>query len=137
MARKPKQRITKEQLDYICEQIADGRTVDSICLEQGFPSYRTFYRFLQEDEDAYVQYRKARAIQAEMLRDQIINIIESPLPTDPKLAMAEVQRRRLEVDQKDKYVRQLAPMGIRNRAEDDGNAKVSGTITLKWDDSNG
>lgn len=137
MARKPKQRVTKDQLDYICEQISDGRTVDSICLEPGLPSYRTFYRFLQEDEDAYVQYRKSRAIQAEMLRDQIIDIIEAPLPTDPKLAMAEVQRRRLEVDQKDKYVRQLAPMGIRNRSEDDGNAKVSGTITLKWDDSNG
>ena len=137
MARKPKQRVTKEQLDYICEQIADGRTVDRICSEPGLPSYRTFYRFLQEDEDAYVQYRKSRAIQAEMLRDQIIDIIEAPLPTDPKLAMAEVQRRRLEVDQKDKYVRQLAPMGIRNRSEDDGNAKVSGTITLKWDDSNG
>ena len=61
-------------------------------------------------------------------------IIERPLPEDPKLAMAEVQRRRLETDQKDKYVRQLAPLGVRNKAEDN-DTKVSGTITLKWDDS--
>ena len=80
---------------------------------------------------------KARAIQAEILRDQIIDIIEAPLPEEPKLAMAEVQRRRLEVDQKDKYVRQLAPLGIRDRAEDNQQNKMSGTITLKWDDSNG
>jgi hypothetical protein len=49
--------------------------------------------------------------------------------------MAEVNRRRLEADQKDKYVRQLAPLGIRNKAEDQASdGKVSGTITLKWDD---
>ena len=42
----------------------------------------------------------------------------APLPNDPKLAMAEVQRRRLECDHKDKYVRQLAPSGLRDRAED-------------------
>ena len=57
------------------------------------------------------------------------------LPNDPKLAMAEVQRRRLEVEQKDKYVRQLAPLGLRNRPEDQGDKKFNGTITLKWDES--
>ena len=68
--------------------------------------------------------------QAEVLRDSIIELVERELPTDPKLAMAEVQRRRLEADQKDKYIRQLAPLGIRDRSED---KQASGSITLSWE----
>ena len=66
----------------------------------------------------------------EVLRDSIIELVERELPTDPKLAMAEVQRRRLEADQKDKYIRQLAPLGIRDRSED---KQASGSITLSWE----
>lgn len=135
MSKKP--RVSAEQFERICEEIADGKTLERICMANDLPSWRTVLRHVQEDDDAYYQYRKARALQAEMLRDQIIDIIEAPLPTDPKLAMAEVQRRRLETDQKDKYVRQLAPLGIRDRAEDNADKKVSGVITLKWDDANG
>jgi len=58
------------------------------------------FRHVQDSEEAYQEYRKARALQAEVLRDQILEIVERPLPDEPKLAMAEVQRRRLEADQK-------------------------------------
>ena len=133
MAKRP--RVSVKQFDQICEELADGKSLERICKSDSLPSWRTVLRHVQEDDEAYFQYRKARALQAEMLRDQIIDIIEAPLPTDPKLAMAEVQRRRLETDQKDKYVRQLAPLGIRDRAEDSADKKVSGTITLKWDDA--
>lgn len=128
-------RIKQEVFDKICELIADGLSLTRICTADEFPSWKTVLRHVQDSDDAYQQYRKARALQAEILRDQIIDIVEEPLPTDPKLAMAEVQRRRLETDHKDKYVRQLAPLGIRNKAEDTADSKVSGTITLKWDDS--
>lgn len=130
-----KARLTKEQFSEICEQIADGMSLTRICNENAkYPSWKTVLRHVQDTDEAYQEYRKARALQAEVLRDQIIDIIEMPLPEDPKLAMAEVQRRRLEVDQKDKYVRQLAPLGVRNKVEDSADSKVSGTITLKWDD---
>lgn len=118
----------------ICDGIVDGMAVRRICNADDLPSYRTFLRHIQEDDAAHDAYRKARAIQCEILRDDIIDLVEAPLPTDPKLAMAEVQRRRLEADQKDKYIRQLQPLGVRNKAEDAAESKVSGTITLKWDD---
>ena len=56
----------------------------------------------------------------------------APLPCDPKLAMAEVQRRRLECDYKDKYVRQLAPSGLRDRAEDQQRGVTGGKIMISW-----
>lgn len=130
MPRKP--RLTKQQFKTICEQLAEGRSLMKICSQdESLPSWRTVLRHIQEDDESHEEYRKARAIQAEMLRDEIIEIIEAPLPDDPKLAQAEVGRRRLEVEQKDKYVRQLQPLGIRNKAADQ-DSKVQGTITLKW-----
>jgi len=132
MPRKP--RVTKLQFKSICEQLAEGNSLMKICSQDELlPSWRTVLRHIQEDDEAHEEYRKARAIQAEVLRDEIIEIIEAPLPDDPKLAQAEVGRRRLEVEQKDKYVRQLQPLGIRNKAADQ-DSKVQGTITLKWGD---
>ena len=87
-------------------------------------------RFVREDEEAHTRYREARQIQAETMRDDIIAIVEAPLPEDPKLAMAEVGRRRLEVDAKDKHIRQMQPSGVRDKAED--KPKDSGTLVLKW-----
>ena len=52
------------------------------------------------------------------------------MPADPKLAMAEVQRRRLEADHKDKHIRQMQPSGLRNKPEDANNG--AGSITLTW-----
>ena len=46
------------------------------------------------------------------------------------LAMAEVQRRRLEADHKDKHIRQMQPLGIRDKADD--KQQQSGTVTLTW-----
>ena len=90
-------------------------------------------RWVQEDEEAYTAYRIARTLQCEVMRDQIIDLVEAPLPDDPKLAMAEVQRRRLEADHKDKHIRQMQPLGIRDKADD--NKQSSGTVTLSWQDA--
>ena len=84
---------------------------------------------MKEDEDAYEQYRTARTLQCEAMRDAIIDLVEQPLPADPKLAMAEVQRRRLEADHKDKHIRQMQP-SLRNKPEDANNG--AGSITLTW-----
>lgn len=133
MARK--ERVSKRQMSTICDGIVDGLSLNKILAsDRSLPSYRTIMRHIQEDDEAHDQYRKARAIQVEMLRDEIIELVEKPLPDDPKMAQAEVARRRLEAEQKDKYVRQLQPLGLRNKAEDQNNA-VSGTITLKWNDT--
>lgn len=131
MAKRP--RVSKQQMKAICEQLAEGLSLYKICSVDELPSWRTVLRHIQEDDEAHDEYRRARAIQAEMLRDEIIEIIERPLPDDPKLAQAEIGRRRLEVEQKDKYVRQLQPLGVRNKAADQ-NDKLQGTITLKWGD---
>ncbi len=118
-------------MTHICDLLCDGKSLTSICdNDSTLPSWRTFLRHVKEDETAYEQYRTARTLQCEVMRDAIIDLVEKPLPTDPKLAMAEVQRRRLEADHKDKHIRQMQPSGLRNKPEDTQNG--SGKVTLIW-----
>ncbi len=120
-------------MDYICEQIEQGKALTTICdVEKNrvLPSSRTVLRYLKENEEAYKKYRDARTNQAELLRDNILSLVQAPLPDDPKLAMAEVQRRRLEADHTDKYIRQLQPNGLRDKP---GDVSQSGQITLSWE----
>ena len=124
-------RVTKSQMSEICDRIAEGESLTRICVSTDhLPSWRTVLRWVQEDDAAHTAYRIARNLQCEVMRDQIIDLVEAPLPTDPKLAMAEVQRRRLEADHKDKHIRQMQPLGLRNKAED--TKQSSGQITLSW-----
>ena len=126
----PKRNVTKEQMVIICDRIAGGESLTSICdTSETLPSWRTILRYVQEDEDAYTQYRNARSLQCEVMRDQILDLVEAALPDDPKLAMAEVQRRRLQADHMDKHIRQMQPLGLRDKAED---KQQAGQITLTW-----
>ena len=126
----PKRNVTKAHMVEIWDRIAEGESLTRICdTSETLPSWRTILRFVQEDEAAYTQYRNARSLQCEVMRDQILDLVEAELPTDPKLAMAEVQRRRLQADHMDKHIRQMQPLGIRDKAED---KQQAGQITLTW-----
>lgn len=126
----PKRNVTKAQMEEICEAIAEGVSLTRICNENDhLPGWRTILRYVQENEDAYTQYRTARSLQCEVMRDQILDLVEAALPDDPKLAMAEVQRRRLQADHMDKHIRQMQPLGLRDKQED---KQQAGQITLTW-----
>ena len=130
----PKRNINEKQMEEICNRIAEGESLKRTCdSSDHLPGWRTVLRHVQEDEDAYKQYRIARSLQCEVMRDQILDLVKAQLPTDPKLAMAEVQRRRLEADHMDKHIRQMQPLGLRDKSED---KQQAGQITLTWSEGN-
>jgi len=47
------------------------------------PSWSTVLRFVRENDEAYKRYREARQLQAETMRDQILALVEAPLPDNP------------------------------------------------------
>tara|TARA_R110002020_G_scaffold336283_4_gene551464 strand:+ start:3303 stop:3695 length:393 start_codon:yes stop_codon:yes gene_type:complete len=128
-------KVTQKHMEEICNKLMDGKSMNQICDgNQHLPNKRTVYRHVQKDERAWEQYSKARAIQGEDIDDQIMDIINEPLPSDPKIAMATVQYKRLKVDALDKRKRQLQPLGgIRNNPSD-SSPSVSGTIQLSWNE---
>ena len=126
-----KVRVNKKDFKEICERIAEGESLTKICKDNHLPSWRTVLRHVQDTDEAYDQYRNARALQAEVMRDEIIDLVSAELPIDPKMAQAEVGRRRLEADYKDKMIRLLQPRGVRNREEDKAD-EGSGDIGIRW-----
>tara|TARA_R100001126_G_scaffold80263_1_gene48705 strand:- start:156 stop:485 length:330 start_codon:yes stop_codon:yes gene_type:complete len=77
-------------------------------------------------------YSRARAIGAEVLADEMHDLAASPLPSDldPRLANAEVQRRRVEIDTKKWTFAKMQPRGVRHKKEDVEQA--NGPVMLVW-----
>lgn len=60
----------------ICERIADGESLRSICASDDMPSKATVCKWLSEDKAFSDQYARAREMQADALFDEIIDIAD-------------------------------------------------------------
>ena len=68
--------FTKETANIICERIADGESLRSICDDEGMPSKSTVFKWLNEEEGFSDQYRRAREAQADTIFDDILDIAD-------------------------------------------------------------
>lgn len=68
-----------ELVDEICEHIATSEVgLHILCKELNYPSVTTLMRWLAEPDKEYFreQYARARELQAEFMKDQILNIAD-------------------------------------------------------------
>ena len=125
--------ITKEVMQKVCDELADGKSLNQICRMDHMPSRRAIYYSIQRDDDMHELYARSRAIAAEILSDEINDVAREPLDSiDPKARMAEVQRRRLRVDALKWTFARQQPRGIRNNADD---TAQNNTIVMSWQNS--
>ena len=123
-------KLNKTKMQRVCDELAKGRSLHSICAAEDMPHRVTVLQAVQRDEDLHEMYTKARAIGAEMLVDEMFDLARRPLDGfDKQLANAEVQRRRVEIDTMKFCFARMQPRGIRNNVED---TAQSGVITLSW-----
>jgi hypothetical protein len=124
-------KLNKTRMLRVCDELAKGKSLRSICeSDDQQPHWVTVLQAVQRDEDLYELYSRARAIGAEVLADEMHDLARQPLPEDmdPKLANAEVQRRRVEIDTLKWTFARMQPRGVRHKKEDVDN----GEITLSW-----
>jgi len=125
-------RLSKARMRAVCDELAKGKSLRSICdTSKAMPAWSTVLQTVQRDEDAYEMYARARAIGAEVLADDMHDLARSALPegVDPRLANAEVQRRRLEVDTLKWTFARMQPRGVRHKKED---VADTGPVRLVW-----
>lgn len=69
---------TDEIADYICEQLANARSLRSICTDEGMPSQVTVFRWLADEryENFRKRYAHAREAQADAIFDEILDIAD-------------------------------------------------------------
>lgn len=70
--------FSKETGDQICERIANGESLRSICEDAGMPDKATVFRWLADDAnlDFRDQYARAREAQADAIFDDILSIAD-------------------------------------------------------------
>ncbi len=68
--------FSQEIFDTICERIADGESLRSICESDGMPHRVTVFRWIGDNEQLRIQYARAREFQAEAFADEINEIAD-------------------------------------------------------------
>ncbi len=67
---------SEETAGRICERIADGESLRSICDDEDMPARSTVFRWLGENEAFQSQYSFAREAQADALFDDMLDIAD-------------------------------------------------------------
>jgi hypothetical protein len=106
---------TIELAETICDRIAEGESLRSICADEDMPDKKTVLRWLRKDEEFRAHYAQAREDQAEHLLDEIFQIADDTTndteygDAGPKANTEWISRSRLRVDTRKWAMSKLAP----------------------------
>lgn len=123
--------FSQEIVDIVCERIADGESLRSICGDVTLPSKATIFKWLSQNKDFADQYAHARDAQADAMADDILHISNTPcigVKTTTKSTGIEtiegdmIEHRRLQVDARKWLAARMAPKKYGDRI--DLNAKI-------------
>jgi Bacteriophage Sf6, terminase small subunit-like len=103
----------------ICNQIAAGETLSSICSDPEMPCRSTVYRWLQSDEKFDCEYAMARKAQTDALADSIVDIADQA-----ELGRDELAKAKLRIDARKWLVGRFS--SERTALDDVENVQVAG-----------
>lgn len=67
---------TEATVDRICGEIASGRSLRSICEDDGMPNATTVFLWLSKHEEFSKRYTRAREAQADAMLEEILTIAD-------------------------------------------------------------
>lgn len=104
----PRTDFSQALFDEICELMAGGESLTSICKRSGMPNKRTVMRWLEKNEALAIQYSEAQNMRADHYFDQIIDLADNCRFGSKKVYKADggieiidgdmVERSRLQID---------------------------------------
>jgi hypothetical protein len=128
---------TEEIAAEICEHIANGNSMRTICAADGMPAPATVYRWLIEREAFQEQYARARERQADFYAEEIIQISDDgandTYATDTGEATNHdvIARSRLRVDARKWYASKLAPKKYGEKITQELTGKDGGSLVVE------
>lgn len=70
---------SEKRANQICERLADGESLKSICAKGNMPHRATVFRWLAAHDEFRDMYARAREAQADALFDEILDIANTPI----------------------------------------------------------
>ena len=106
MRREKQVRYSEELVDKICNRIAEGESLRSICSSKGMPKRQSVMRWLADETKTYlhIQYAAAREAQADYYADEIIALADGA-----ELSHEGIAHARLQVDARKWVASKLKP----------------------------
>jgi hypothetical protein len=124
--------------DEICQRIAKGETLTSICSEDRMPSKTSFGEWLLRNPEASVRFARARLEGADAIADETLHIVEEKPERDQngKIDPGWVQLQKLRSEHRLKLLAKWFPQKYGDKVEnthvgaDGGPVKLQNTVTF-------
>ena len=68
---------TEDLATMICDRIADGESLRSICNDRDIPNWRTVLRYFERDAEFASKYARAREFQADVMDERILTVADA------------------------------------------------------------
>lgn len=117
-------KYSDETVERICELIASGMSLRTVCSQEGMPSAVTVCKWLSENEEFSKQYARAREEQAVSFADEIIQIADSVEPDSAAVAKAKLQ-----IDSRKWLAARMAPKKYGDKVEQ----QITGNLAIQAD----
>lgn len=127
--------FTIELGELICERIASGESLRTICADEGFPDKSTIFRWLGSNEAFRDQYARAKSVQAEAMAEELLDIADDATNDwmDKRFGETEVrvidneaiQRSKLRVDTRKWLMSKMLPKKYGDKVEHEHSGKVT------------
>lgn len=135
-------KFTPKLVAIICERLADGESLRTICADEVMPSRQTVRCWLRDDPVFASQYARAREEQADVLLEEILDIADDgsrdyKQDGDGRLVPDQdhIQRSRLRVDARKWAASKMAPKKYGDRIAHEHGGKDGATAIvqeLRW-----
>lgn len=70
---------TQELADRICEELALGQSMRTVCAMDGMPAMSSVFKWLRENPAFSEQYEKAKAESADAMAEDLLHIADTPV----------------------------------------------------------
>lgn len=106
---------SQELADKVCQEIAHGKSMRTVCAPDDMPAMATLFRWLRTHEEFREQYARATEERTEAFAEETIDISDDSLTLaqgafdNPKLAGSLVQAQRLRVDTRKWIMAKMKP----------------------------
>lgn len=115
--------------ESIIERIINGESVRNILKDKGMPSTKTFYDWLEKDEQKVKHYARATEIRADKIFEEIIEIADhSEEDHTPFTGTNVIQRDRLKIDARKWIASKLNPKKYGDKIQNEHSGDLTTTI---------
>jgi transposase-like protein len=128
---------TPEIAAAICERIVAGESVNRICRDEDMPDKSTVYRWLARHEDFSDKYVRAKAQQADMMSEELLEIADDGTNDTyvdedglPRTNHDVIARSKLRVDARKWLMSKLLPKKYGDKLELSGNKDAPLTVQV-------